>query len=197
MLLVRGGTIVTPAGTSIGDVLVDGELIAAVSPNLDAAGCEVLNASGALVIPGAIDAHTHLDLPVGAVRSADDFESGTVAAACGGTTCVVDFAGAGREPPEEALREWHAKAKGRASIDYGFHITVTSVPEEPDDAARLFRWFVSEGVTSVKLYLAYPDRLMVDEATLLRALVAARETGVLVCVHAEDGMDARYQKNAQ
>jgi len=171
-------------------VLLDGERIAAVGPGLDPTGCEVIDAGGALVIPGGVDVHTHFDLPVGAVRSADDFESGTIAAACGGTTTVIDFAGAGREPPTEALREWHDKADGRAVIDYGFHLTVTEVPEDEAEALERFRWFVAEGVTSVKLYLAYPERLMVEAPTLRRALVAARDTGVLVCVHAEDGLEA-------
>jgi len=190
MLLVRGGTVVNPGGSLAADVLLDGETIAAVAPDLDPTGHEVIDAGGALVIPGALDPHTHFDLPVGAVRSADDWSSGTAAAACGGTTTVVDFAGAGREPPDEALRGWHAKADGRATIDYGFHLTVTEVPEDPADALARFRWFVDEGVTSVKLYLAYPERLMVDEATLRRALVASREAGVLVCVHAEGGLEA-------
>ncbi len=190
MLVVRGGTVVDPIGSRAADVRIDGERIVEVGPELDASGAEVLDAGGALVIPGAIDVHTHFDLPVGAVRSADDFESGTIAAACGGTTCVIDFAGAGREPPVEALRTWHEKARGRAAIDYGFHLTVTEVPEDPAEAGARFRWFVSEGVTSVKLYLAYPERLMVDAATLRRALVAATAAGVLVCVHAEDGLEA-------
>jgi len=181
---------VSATGSFVGDVLIEGERIAEVAPRIDREDHEVIDAGGAFVIPGAIDVHTHLDLPVGAVRSADDFESGTIAAACGGTTCVVDFAGAGREPPEEALRAWHEKAEGRAVVDYGFHLTVTSVPEAPDEAAALFRWLVSEGVTSVKLYLAYPERLMVDDATLQRAMVAAEATGILVCVHAEDGAEA-------
>jgi dihydropyrimidinase len=124
---------------------------------------------------------------VGAVTSADDFESGTLAAACGGTTCVIDFAGAGREPWQEALATWHDRARGRAVVDYGFHLTVTEVPTDPDAAVRRFSEFVRHGVTSVKLYLAYPDRLMVDDATLGRALAASRRTGVRVCVHAEDG----------
>src|SRR5712692_2590656 len=129
-LLIRGGTLVDAAGSRPGELLIEGERIAAVGEHLDGAGAEVLDASGALVIPGAIDAHTHFDLPVGAVRSADDFESGTLAAACGGTTCVIDFAGAGREPPEEALRTWHQKADGKAAVDYGFHLTITDVPED-------------------------------------------------------------------
>ncbi len=187
MLLIRGGTLVDEAGIRVGDVLIEGDRIAAVGPDAQAPGAEVIDASGALVIPGGIDVHTHFDLPVGAVRSADDFGSGTVAAACGGTTCVLDFAGAGRERPEEALREWHAKARGRAAVDYGFHLTVTSVPDRPNEAQALFRSLLEQGVTSVKLYLAYPERLMVDDATLGHALRAAAQTGVLVCVHAEDG----------
>jgi dihydropyrimidinase len=174
-----------------GDVLIEGERIAASGADLVATaaadGAETLDASGAYVIPGAIDVHTHFDLQVGAVRSADDFESGTLAAACGGTTCVVDFAGAGRETPAEALEAWHRKADDRAIADFGFHLTVTSVPEDPEEARALFAWFVSRGVTSVKLYMAYPERLMVDDATLGRAIAAGRAAGVRVCVHAEDG----------
>jgi dihydropyrimidinase len=190
LLLIRGGTVVNADGQTRADVLIEGERIAAVGSNLEAGGAEIVDAGGALVIPGGIDVHTHFDLPVGEVRSADDFETGTLAAACGGTTCVIDFAGAGREDPRAALQEWHAKADGRATVDYGFHLTVTSVPGDPGVAEALFRSFVDTGVTSVKLYLAYPERLMVDDATLSRAFVAARAAGVLVCVHAEDGLEA-------
>jgi dihydropyrimidinase len=189
VLLIRGGTLVDRSGQRPGDVLIIGERIAQVGTKLEPGRAQVFDASGALVIPGGIDVHTHLDLPVGVVRSADDFQTGTLAAACGGTTCVVDFAGAGRESPDMALREWHAKADGRSVVDYGFHLTVTSVPEDPGQARQLFSWFVEQGVASVKLYMAYPDRLMVDDGTLRRALDAARETGVLVCVHAEDGAE--------
>jgi dihydropyrimidinase len=197
MLLIRGGLAIGPGGVVPRDVLIDGERIAAVEERIvPPTGADVLDAGGTYVIPGGIDPHTHLDLPVGAVRSADDFASGTRAAACGGTTCVVDFAGAGRESPGDALDSWHEKARGRATIDYGFHLTVTSVPEAPEPALALFRSFVEAGVTSVKLYLAYPERLMVDPATLGRALRAARGAGVLVCVHAEDGLDAQRRTAA-
>ena len=188
MLLIRGGEVVTTEGRRRADVLVDGDRISAVGEALEAPGAGVIDAGGALVIPGGIDVHTHFDLSVGAVRSADDFESGTVAAACGGTTCVVDFAGDGRASPDDALLEWHAKAEGRACTDYGFHLTVTSVPEG-DGARELFGGFLERGVASVKLYMAYPERLMVDDDTLRRALAAGAQTGVLVCVHAEDGAE--------
>lgn len=192
-LVVRGGTVVDGDGVRRADVLVRDGRIASVEPELAAEdldgidGARVVDAGGAYVVPGGIDVHTHFALPVGAVTSADDFESGTLAAACGGTTCVVDFAGAGREPWEEALETWHARARDRALVDYGFHLTVTELPEDVDAAARRFAEFLRHGVASVKLYLAYPDRLMVDDETLRRALEASRRTGVRVCVHAEDG----------
>jgi dihydropyrimidinase len=186
-VVVRGGTVVDENGTRRADVLVHEGRIAAVGTGLDIASADTIDAGGAYVIPGGIDVHTHFALPVGAVTSADDFESGTIAAACGGTTCVIDFAGAGREPWQEALATWHDRAQGRAVVDYGFHLTVTELPEHLPSAVRRFSRFVENGVTSVKLYLAYPDRLMVDDDTLGRALAASRRTGVRVCVHAEDG----------
>ncbi len=186
-LLVRGGTVVDATGTRRADVLVREGRIVVVEPGIEPDGAEVVDVGGAYVIPGGIDVHTHFALPVGAVTSADDFESGTVAAACGGTTCVIDYAGAGREPWEEALTTWHGRASGKAVVDYAFHLTVTELPTQLDAATRRFSEFVERGVTSVKLYMAYPDRLMVDDDTLGRALAASRLTGVRVCVHAEDG----------
>jgi dihydropyrimidinase len=187
--LIRGGTVIDQDGARRADVLVVGERIAAVGPDLDPDGATVIDAGEAFVIPGAIDVHTHFDLPVGVVRSADDFTSGTIAAACGGTTCVIDFAGAGREPWTEALATWHQKADAHAVVDFGFHLTVTELPENHMGATERFSQFVEQGVTSVKLYMAYPDRLMVDDATLGRALAASVETGVRVMVHAEDGLE--------
>jgi dihydropyrimidinase len=186
-ILVRGGTVVDVAGARRADVLVDEGRIVVVEADLEPNGADVVDAGGAYVIPGGIDVHTHFALPVGAVTSADDFESGTLAAACGGTTCVIDFAGAGREPWEDALATWHGRAGGKAVVDYGFHLTVTELPTTLEAAAQRFSEFVRRGVASVKLYMAYPERLMVDDDTLGLALAASRLTGVRVCVHAEDG----------
>jgi dihydropyrimidinase len=185
--LIRGGVVVDDGGARRTDVLIDGGHIARVGDELEESANLTVDASGAYVIPGGIDVHTHFALPVGAVRSADDFETGTRAAACGGTTTIIDFAGAGREPWSEALSTWHERAMGHALIDYGFHLTVTELPDDELAAIERFRAFLTHGVASVKLYLAYPDRLMVDEGTLRRAFAASRATGVRVCVHAEDG----------
>ncbi len=188
-MLIRGGTVIDADGMRRADVLIEGEAIAAVGEHLVTDDAGVYDASGAFVMPGAIDVHTHFALPVGAVRSADDFTSGTIAAACGGTTCVVDFAGAGRERWQEALATWHGRADGKAVVDYGFHLTVTELPADQPSADARLRDFAAHGVTSVKLYMAYPERLMVDDATLGRALIASSATGVRVMVHAEDGME--------
>ena len=194
-MLIRGGTVVDAGGMRRADVLIEGERIAAVGDGLEPGrDGDVIDATGAFVIPGAIDVHTHFALPVGSVRSADDFTSGTVAAACGGTTCVIDFAGAGREQWTEALDTWHERADHNSVVDFGLHLTVTDVPVDREQAAQRFRQFVERGVTSVKLYLAYPDRLMVDDATLARALAASVASGVRVMVHAEDGAEIERLK---
>src|SRR5512137_446257 len=123
--LVRHGTVVTPEGTAIRDLLVDGERIARVAERIDADADRVVDATGKYVLPGGIDVHTHLDMPFGDTVTSDDFASGTVAAACGGTTCIIDFAvqDHGR-PLREALETWHRKAAGQAAVDYGFHVIV-------------------------------------------------------------------------
>jgi dihydropyrimidinase len=196
-MLIRGGTVIDEGGMRRADVAIADGKIAAVGLDLNVDGeRETVDASGAYVIPGAIDVHTHFDLPVGIVRSADDFTTGTIAAACGGTTCIIDFAGAGREPWTEALATWHQKADSRAVVDFGFHLTVTQLPEDAEGARARFRQFIEQGVTSVKLYMAYPERLMVDDATLARALAASVDSGMRVCVHAEDGLAIERLKAA-
>jgi dihydropyrimidinase len=185
-VLVRNGRVVTASESYEADVYVDGGRITLVGQGLSLPADTVLDASGCLVLPGGIDAHTHFDMPAGGLTSADDFETGTRAAAFGGTTTVVDFATP--EPGEallSALETWRRKAEGKAAVDYGFHMAVREVGETTlAEMARLTR---DEGVTSFKLYLAYPGVLQVDDAAFFRALLGARECGALTLVHAENG----------
>ena len=185
-VLVRNGRVVTASESVEADLFVDGERIALVGQGLSLPADTVIDASGCLVLPGGIDAHTHLDMTAGGVTSADDFETGTRAAAFGGTTTVVDFATP--EPGESllaALEAWRRKAEGRAAVDYGFHMALRGLGDTTlGEMARLTR---DEGVTSFKLYLAYPGVLQVDDATFFRALLGARECGALTLVHAENG----------
>ena len=183
--LIRHGTVVTAAGVSVADVLIEGERIVEVGPQPGAAADAIYEAAGRYVIPGGIDVHTHLDMPLGDTVSADDFESGTIAAAFGGTTSIVDFAvqTPGR-PMREAWETWMRKAEGKSALDYGFHMIVTDLPPaglEEMDA------LVAEGVTTFKLFMAYPGRLMVDDETIFRALRRTVENGGLVLMHAENG----------
>jgi len=184
--LIRNGTLVTAEKTFRGDVLINGETIAAVDEKIVAAADLDLDATGKFVLPGGIDAHTHLDMPLtDEITSADDFESGTIAAAIGGTTCVIDYATQARGGTlVAALESWHRKARGKAAIDYGFHMIVCdyapAVEEELDALVR-------EGVTSFKLFMAYPGRLMLDDGAIFRVLLRTRENGGLVCLHAENG----------
>jgi dihydropyrimidinase len=187
-VLLRGGTVVDVDGERVADVLVghDGR-IAAVGPDLSAAprldrGREQIDVSGRLVVPGGIDAHTHLHLPVGAVHVSDDFASGTLAAAIGGTTTVIDYVTAYRgEDPLTALATWRRLAEP-AAVDYGLHMTFTEAVGEAVVADCIDR-----GVTSFKLYLAYPELLQVDDEIVVDVLRAAARHGGLVTVHCENG----------
>lgn len=183
-LVVRGGVIVTAGSCAAANVGVRGERIVAIGEGLPPAKREI-DASGKLVIPGGVDVHTHLDASSGDVRSRDDFYSGTVAAACGGTTTIVDFCQQARgQSLAEALATWHAKAGGKAVIDYGFHIIVVDMNERTHaELAGL----PAQGVSSFKLFMAYKSAQMVDDRTLLRALDQAAKAGALVMVHAENG----------
>ena len=184
--LIRGGTVVTAADLYRGDVLIEDEKISAIGTSFEGINADrTIDASGKYVIPGGIDVHTHLDMPFGGSTSADDFESGTVAAAHGGTTSVVDFAIQYRgQTLRQALDAWRKKADGKAAIDYGFHMIITdlndSVEGEMDDLVR-------EGVTSFKLFMAYPGVFMLDDASIFRALLRTRENGGTICMHAENG----------
>jgi dihydropyrimidinase len=184
--LVKNGTIVTSSDRYTADIFIDKGVITLIGQGLNLPADTVVDASGKLVMPGGIDVHTHLDMPFGGTTSADDFESGTIAAAHGGTTTVVDFAiqnfGEGLYP---AFEGWMKRAEGRAAIDYAFHMIVRELTDQVStDMDRLTR---HEGVTSFKLFMAYPGVFQVDDATIFRALLKTKENGGLVCMHAENG----------
>jgi dihydropyrimidinase len=184
-LLIQNGSVITAEKTFAADVLVEGETVREVRAGIDPAGHTVVDAAGMLILPGGIDAHTHLDMPFGGTTSADDFETGTRAAAIGGTTTIVDFAiQAKGTKMRSALDTWWKKAAGKACIDYGLHMIVTDLGtsglEDMDDMVR-------EGVASFKLFMAYPGVLMVDDATIFKALQQTAKNGALICMHAENG----------
>jgi dihydropyrimidinase len=184
--LVRNGTVVTASDRYQADIFIDKGVVSLIGQGLNLPADEVVDASGMLVMPGGIDVHTHLDMPFGGTTSADDFETGTIAAAHGGTTTVVDFAiqnfGEGLYP---AFESWMAKAEGKAAIDYAFHMIVRELTDQvAHDMDKMTR---HEGVTSFKLFMAYPGVFQVDDATIFKALLRTRENGGLVCMHAENG----------
>jgi dihydropyrimidinase len=187
-LLIANGRLITATDDAIADIYCENGIIAEIGRGLPARreADRTIDASGKYVLPGGVDVHTHLDMPAGDTTSSDDFETGTIAAAFGGTTTIVDFATQSRgETMRHALDGWMARADGKAVIDYGFHMAITDLPEarldEMDAMVRV------EGVTSFKLFMAYPGRLMVDDATIFRALRRTGDNGGLVCVHAENG----------
>lgn len=185
-ILIQGGRIVTAVDDYFADIYIEGETISMIGKDLDVQADTTLDASGKLVIPGGVDAHTHFDMPFGGTMSADDFETGTKAAAFGGTTTIVDFAIQTKgESTLAGLDTWHAKAEGKATIDYGFHMIVTDMPDE-----RLpeMRRLADLGVTSYKLFMAYPGVLYVDDGTLYRAFRQAGENGTRISMHAENGI---------
>jgi dihydropyrimidinase len=187
--LIKGGTVVTAVDTYAADLaLADGKIAAIFQPGSGPAGTfdVTIDAGGKYILPGGIDAHTHLDMPFGGTTSSDDFQTGTLAAAYGGTTSIVDFA---IQQKGEALRKgldtWHAKAEGKTAIDYAFHLIMTDVNEST--AAEMGQ-AVKEGVTSFKLFMAYPGVLFVDDGQIFRAMQRAGELGALICMHAENGI---------
>jgi dihydropyrimidinase len=183
--LIRNGTIVNADTTTRADVLVDGETIAMIGTDLEATADRTIDASGKWVIPGAIDVHTHMELPFGGTFAKDTFETGTRAAAFGGTTTIIDFA---VQPRGGSLREgldaWHAKADGNACIDYGFHMIVSDVR---DDVLEEMDTLVDEGVTTFKLFTAYPGVFLSDDGAIFRAMQQSAKNGGLIMMHAENG----------
>src|SRR3982750_2172825 len=188
-LLITGGRVITASDDYVADVFCENGTVTAIGRDLPAHGYQAertIDATGQYVMPGGIDVHTHLDMPFGGTTSTDDFETGTIAAAFGGTTCLVDFAIQYRgQTMRHALDEWMKKASGKAVTDYSFHMILTELPDAAlGDMDTMVR---DEGVTSFKLFMAYPGVFMVDDATIFRALRKTGENGGLVCMHAENG----------
>jgi len=187
--LISNGTIVTTEGSSVADVLVDGETIALIGADLGGAGItadETIDASGKYVIPGAIDVHTHMELPFGGTFAKDTFETGTRAAAFGGTTTIVDFAVQSRGASlREGLDAWHAKAEGNAVADYGFHMIMSDVN---DETLKEMDQLVAEGVPDFKLFTAYPGVFYSDDGAIFRAMQQTAKNGGLIMMHAENGI---------
>ncbi|TMG52004.1 MAG: dihydropyrimidinase, partial [Chloroflexi bacterium] len=153
-----------------------------IGKGLKAAGAKRIDATGKYVIPGGIDVHTHMELPFGGTFASDDFETGTRAAAFGGTTTIVDFAVQGfGEPLEKARDAWMRKARGKAVIDYGLHMIIRDVSEK---VLEEMDTMVKEGISSFKLFMAYPGVFMVDDASIFKALSRTAENGGLICMHA-------------
>jgi hypothetical protein len=191
--LIKSGTVVTASDQYRGDVLIEDEKIALIGTEIDVQSDKVIDATGKYVLPGGIDVHTHLDMPFGGTRSADDFESGTMAAAFGGTTSIVDFAIQYRgQTLHHAWETWMKKAEGKAVVDYGFHMIITDLSDQVESEMDAL---VGEGVTSFKLFMAYPGVFMLDDGSIFKALLRTGKNGGTICMHAENGgvIDARQR----
>ncbi|MCW2529509.1 MAG: dihydropyrimidinase, partial [Pseudonocardiales bacterium] len=184
--LIRGGTVVSSTGSAKQDVLIDGETVVAVlepganvfGVDLSATVDKVIDATGKYVIPGGIDGHTHMEMPFGGTTASDSFETGTRAAAWGGTTSIVDFVvQAQGQRVQDTLASWHEKAAGNCAIDYGFHQIIGGVD---DDSLKAMDSLIDEGITSFKLFMAYPGVFLSDDGQILRAMQTAAGNGSLI-----------------
>jgi dihydropyrimidinase len=184
--LIKNGLIVTAADTYKANVLIENGRISAIGEHIEEEGAEIIDAKGRYLLPGGIDPHTHLDMPFGGTVTKDDFETGTKAAAFGGTTTVIDFCLTSKgEPLKNSIDTWHNKSKDKACIDYSFHLMVGEIND--DVLAELPQVISEEGITSFKVFMAYKNVFQADDETLFRTLLAAKDLGALVMVHAENG----------
>src|ERR1700677_2080605 len=184
--IIVGGSVVTATDTYVADVAIADGKIAALGKDLPRQNAtNVIDAAGRYVFPGGIDVHTHLDMPFGGTTSADDFETGTRAAAFGGTTCLIDFAIQYKgQTLRTAFDTWMQKASARAVADYSFHCIITDLA---DAQLEEMNALVREGVTSFKLFMAYPGVFMLDDGSIFKTFQATAKNGGLVCMHAENG----------
>jgi len=183
-LLIKNGTLITAAETFPADMLVEGERIAAIGSSLDVPGADVIDVTGKLVLPGGIDPHVHLDLPMFDTVSSDDHYTGQKAAAFGGTTTVMDFVPQDFTTLREAVDAGHAKADEKAAIDFGFHMNITRLDER---VAAEIPWLLDAGITTLKVFMAYNGRLRLQDGEIFRVMRIARDNGMLTMLHAENG----------
>src|SRR3990172_9318499 len=183
-ILFKAGTLVTDREISQADILVEGEKIAAIGPELRFPEAQVVDFSGKLVMPGGVDAHTHFDLPMFGTVSSDDHYTGHKAAAFGGTTTVIDFVPHMPGPLEASIAAWHTKADAKAAIDFGFHMNLTRWDTQAAaDLARL----PGLGISTIKVFMAYNGRLRLGDSEIFQALRLAKNNGLLTMLHAENG----------
>src|SRR5438270_2033038 len=184
--MIVNGRVVTATDTYASDIAVSNGKIEAIGKNRTRDNAKtIIDAANRYVLPGGIDVHTHLDMPFGGTTSADDFETGTRAAAFGGTTTLIDFAIQYKgQSLRTAFDTWMQKASSKATADYGFHCIITDLPDaQLEEMPQLVR----EGITSFKLFMAYPGVFMLDDASIFRAMRTSAKTGAMVCIHAETG----------
>ncbi|CDQ20968.1 dihydropyrimidinase [Halobacillus karajensis] len=184
--IIKNGTIVTAADTYKADILIENEKIALIGQDLTDPAAEVVEAEGNYIFPGGIDPHTHLEMPFGGTVSKDDFETGTIAAAHGGTTTVIDFCLTDKgKPLQDSIDKWHAKSHDKSVIDYSFHLMIGEMNDSVLE--QLPSVIEDEGITSFKVFMAYKNVFQADDGTLFRTLEEAKKLGALVMVHAENG----------
>lgn len=184
--LIKNGTVVTATDKYKADVLIENGKVAAIGQNLNEDVDEIIDAEGSYLFPGGIDPHTHMDMPFGGTVTADDFETGTIGAAHGGTTTIIDFCLTNKgEPLQNSIDVWHEKAKDKAVIDYGYHLMIGEVTD--DVLNELPTIIENEGITSFKVFMAYKNVFQADDGVLFKTLLTAKELDALVMVHAENG----------
>ncbi len=183
-ILIKSGTLITASDTFMADILVRGEKIIEIGEDLNVDGAEIVDATGKLIMPGGIDPHTHFDLPMFGTVSSDDHYTGHKAAAFGGTTTVMDFVPLDPGTLAENVRVWREKAAPKAAIDYGFHINITRFD---DGIANEIPHLLDEGVTTLKVFMAYTGRLRLPDGDIFKVLRIAKEYGMLTMLHAENG----------
>lgn len=183
-VLIRGGTLITAEKTHIADVLIDGERISSIGQNLSEDDAEVVDAEGKFILPGGVDPHVHLDLPMFDTVSSDDYYTGGKAAAFGGTTTVLDFVSQDYSTLKESVQAWRQKSSGRASIDFGLHMNVSRFDQ---DILAEIPFLIREGITTLKIFTAYNNRLRINDGEIFQVMREAAKSGFLTLLHAENG----------